>query len=304
MAESLLVVLPLFLLGAVAQPISIEARVKERLRPFRGVAGLAAKNLITGETVLVNADARFPTASTIKTAVMVEVFHQIQEGRLRRDTLVTLTDEVKVGEPVVLNRLHAGLALSVMDLVALMITASDNTATNMLISLVGTANVDRRLASYGLTQTKLFRPTFRDGRADVFPEEEREFGLGSTTPREMARLMELIVEGKVVSREACDEMLEILEEQHDRAILPRLLPLEQGLRVGNKTGEDLEKHPDARGVHRYVRADAAIVRGPGVRYVVAFFTRQGEDTRSSVDNDAMVTGAAVSRLIYDHFKRP
>jgi beta-lactamase class A len=266
--------------------------------------GLAAKDLRTGETILVNADTRFPTASAIKTAVMVEVYHQIAEGRFRRDTPLTLTDADKVGEPVLLNHLHAGLTLTVSDLLALMITVSDNTATNMLVGLVGTASVDRRLASYGLSATRLFRPTFRDGHADVFPDEEREFGLGAATPREMAHLMELIAEGKLVDRKACDEMIGLLRAQHDRAMIPRSLPIdEDGLQVANKTGEDLEKQPDARGVHRYVRVDAAIVEGERARYVLAIFARQGEDTRSSVDNEALVTGGALSRMIYDHFRR-
>jgi len=296
--------LVLLVVASVAGVPSIQSRVAERARAFRGVMGVAAKDLTTGETILVDADRRFPTASTIKTAVMVEAYHQIAEGRIRADTVVTLTEAAKVGEPIVLNHLHPGLPLTVSDLVRLTITVSDNTATNLLIGLLGTENVDKRLLVYGLTQTKLHRPTFRDGRADVDQEGEREFGLGVTTPREMARLMELIAEGKIVSRAACDEMIAILREQHDRAMIPRSLPLEEGLLVANKTGEDLEKLPDAGGVHRYVRADAAIVDGPRGRYVIAIFTRHGEDRRAGVDNSALVAGAEIARMVYDHFSRP
>jgi beta-lactamase class A len=156
---------------------------------------------------------------------MVEVYHQISEGKLRRDTKVTLRDSDKAGdETVPLNMLHDGVQLTVSDLLNLMIAYSDNTATNLLVGLVGTSNIDRRMASYGLNNTKIFRPTFRDGRADVFPEEEKEFGLGMTTPREAARLMELIAQGKIVSRAVGDEMLAILRKQQDRAMIPRSLP--------------------------------------------------------------------------------
>src|SRR5262245_55376464 len=230
-------------IAAAAAEAPIEQRIAERAKAFHGVVGVAATQLAKGETVAYNADLRFPTASTIKTAVMVEVYHRIAEGRLQSDTPVTLTDAAKVGEPVVLNGLHAGLQLTVADLVRLMITVSDNTATNLLIGLLGTEAIDRRLEAYGLRQTKLHRPTFRDGRADVDPESEREFGLGATTPREMARLMQLLAEGRIVSRAACDEMVAILREQHDRVMIPRLLPLEEGFLVANKTGEDLEKQP-------------------------------------------------------------
>ncbi len=153
------------------------------------------------------------------------------------------------------------------DLVHLMIVLSDNTATNLLIGRLGTARVNERLEAYGLRETKLFRPTFRDGRADVLPELEREFGLGMTTPREMARLMALIAEGKAVNRGASDAMLATLRRQQDRAMIPRLISTDDRIQIGNKTGTDEEKHALADGVKRHVRADAAIVTGPGFSYV-------------------------------------
>jgi beta-lactamase class A len=285
-----------------AKAPSFEERLRTRISAFRGRMGVAAKNLDTGETVLIDADTRFPTASVIKLAVMIEVYHQIAEGRLRRDTLLTLADDAKVGGSGVLGRLHAGTQLSVADLVGLMITLSDNTATNMLIGLVGTQAVDDRLVSYGLKDTKLFRPTFRDGKPDVFPELEKEFGLGMTTPREMALLMELIAEGRIVDRAACDDMLGILRQQDVLTMIPRSLPENEDVVVANKTGTDSEKVAGADGVERHIRGDVAYVTAPGLRYVVAILTRQVQDTRWSVDNEALTTGAEVSRMIYDHFR--
>jgi len=69
-----------------------------------------------------------------------------------------------------------------------MIAYSDHTATNPLVRMVTTEAVDKRLAAYGIENMKLFRPTFRDGKADLFPELEKEFGLGMTTPRDALRL--------------------------------------------------------------------------------------------------------------------
>ncbi len=265
--------------------------------------GIAVKNLGTGESFAVNGGTRFPTASLIKVAVMVEAYHQIAEEKFGRDTILTLSESDKAGdEPVVLNQLHGGIPLTVADLLSLMIAFSDNTATNLLVGLVGTANVDRRMVSYGLTSTKLFRPTFRDGRADVFPEEEKEFGLGMTTPREIARLFELIAQGEVVSRAACDEMLAMLSRQQDRAMIPRSLPFERdAIVVANKTGWDEEKLPDSSGFKGDVRSDAAYVKGPKARYVIAICARRIRDQRPSVDSEALVTGAVLSRMVYNYF---
>ncbi len=226
----------------------MEDQVGAVVRAFRGQIGVAAIDLRSGETIAVDADSRFPTASTIKTAVMIEAWQQAADGRLGMGTTLTLKEADKVGGAGVLRGLHDGLALTVADLIQLMIVLSDNTATNLLIERVGTARVNERLESYGLKETKLFRPTFRDGQADVLPELEREFGLGMTTPREMARLMALIAEGKAVNRQASDAMLATLRRQQDRAMIPRLLPADDRIQVGNKTGTDEEKQPLKDGV--------------------------------------------------------
>jgi beta-lactamase class A len=289
----------LALLAAPPSPSPVEQAIATRVHAFAGIMGVFAQDLETGETVAVDADRRFPTASAIKTAVMVEVMHQVSAGKLRRDQLVTLTDAVKVGGSGVLRQLRAGSEWSVADLLSLMITISDNTATNMLVGLVGTQAVDDRMVSYGLRQTRLYRPTFRGGHPDVYPEEEKEYGLGSTTPREMARLMELIARGQAVSPEISKQMVAVLAKQQDDDMIPRRLPADA--EVAHKTGMDEEKLPDASGLTGLVHADAGIVTTPKGRYVVAILARRGKDMRETADNDALVTGAEISRLLWDHF---
>jgi beta-lactamase class A len=289
------------LLASVTSDAGIDARV----RGFHGEMGLYAKNLGTGETIAVNADQRFPTASLIKVAVMAEIYRQIEAGKLRLDTAVTLRDADKAGdETVPLNMLHDGTVLTISDLLKFMIAYSDNTATNLLIARVGTKSVNALLDSLGLKKTRLYRPTFRDGRADVLPEEEKEYGLGSTTPREAATLMELIAQGKVVSRKACDQMIALLATQQDRAMIPRSLPFDtDDILVANKTGWDEEKNPDAKGFKGDVRNDAAYVKGPKARFVIAICARRIQDKRASVDNGTFVLGAELARMVYDRFER-
>lgn len=281
--------------------------VKEQLaaatREFKGEIGVYAKDLLSGEEVALNADAPFPTASTIKTAVMLEAYHRVAEGGLRMTDTLRLEDSAKVGGSGVLNGLSSGLQLTIGDLIYLMIAVSDNTATNLLVGRLGTKAIDDRLAGYGLKQTKIFRPTFRDGHPDVFPELERDYGLGMTTPREMGGLMALIAQGRAVNLQASIDMFGVLRRQQDRTMIPRLLPSDGSIVVGNKTGTDSEKQPDANGTRGSIRADAAIVTGSGVNYVIAIYTRRGADPASGPDNAALLAGARISRLVFDHFTK-
>ena len=290
-------------LAAAEEPGSAQREVAKRVLAFHGEMGVYAKNLDGGETIAVAPDVRFPTASLIKVAVMAEVFRQMDAGKFDRKTTVTLHDKDKAGdETIPLNMMHGGSVLTVSDLLKFMIAYSDNTATNLLVGMVGTANVDALLDSFGLKKTRLYRPTFRDGRADVLPEEEKEFGLGSTTPREAATLLELIAQGKVVSKAAGDEMISLLATQQDRAMVPRSLPFETDeILVANKTGWDEEKLADASGFKGDVRNDAAYVKTPKARYVIAICARRIRDKRASVDNETFKIGAEISRIVYDRF---
>ncbi len=279
----------------------MEERIAAIVRDFRGVMGVAALDLRTREWAAINADTRFPSASTIKTAVMLEAHHQAAERRVPLDATFTLRDTDKVGGSGVLNGLHEGVVLTTADLIHLMIVLSDNTATNLLVDRLGTARINDRLDAYGIREVRLFRATFRDGRPDVLPELERDFGLGMATPRDMVRLMALIADGKAVDRTASDVMLSTLRHQQDRAMIPRLIPAMRGLSIANKTGTDEEKHAGADNRKRHVRADAAVVTGPDFAYAVAIYARQIEDTRWGVENDAVVAGARISRLLFDHF---
>ena len=285
------------ILGQGQTAVSTGKSVDWLVQEFAGTAGVFAVNLRTGEEIAVNADARFPTASTIKTAVMLEVYHQAAEGSLSLDELLPVKDSDRVGGSGVLNGMSPGLSLKVRDLVHLMIVLSDNTATNVLVNRVGTRRIDDRLAGLGFKETKIFRPTFRDGKPDIHPELEKEFGLGMATPREMGRLMAMIAQGKAVNSEASQAMLATLRRQQDRAMLPRLLP--SGFQVGNKTGTDSEKIADAAGHRGAIRADAAIVEGKDAHYVIAVFTRRGRDMQGGVDNAGVVLGAKIARLVHD-----
>ena len=281
--------------GAADAVRSIVARVP-------GQVGVFAKNLSTGETIAINADQPFPTASVIKLAVLADAFQQIANGKLSLDARVRLTesDKVGIGDSGTLNELHDGTELTVADLLHLMIVVSDNTATNMVVERVGTASVNALMERYGLKQTKIFRPTFRDGRPDCCPELEKAFGLGMSTAREIGTLMEMIATGRAVGASASKQMLDILSRQQDRNMIARRIPFDApGVLVANKTGSDEEKVPDASGVRGHVRGDVAFIQAPNAKYVLAVFTRRVKDTSWTVDNAGVVAGAEISKVIWD-----
>ena len=113
---------------------------------FPGEMGVAVRDLGDGSETAVRGDRRFPTASLIKLAVMVEAYHRMAEGTLAREKAIEVAETDRAGdESVPLNMLHAGVRVTIPDLLNLMIAYSDNTATNLLVREVGAGAVDRRM---------------------------------------------------------------------------------------------------------------------------------------------------------------
>jgi len=100
-------------------------------------------------------------------------------------------------------------------------------------------------------------------------------------------------------------MIALLATQQDRAMIPRSLPVEKSdIFVANKTGWDEEKNPDAKGFKGDVRNDAAYVKGPKARFVLAICARRIQDKRASADNETFLLGAELARMVYDRFEAP
>src|SRR3984885_12347707 len=145
---------------AAAQPkstVTIDHRVQSAIQGFPGVVSLYAKNLDTGASYELRADAPVTTASTIKLPIMVELFAEAEEGKLDWNQKLELTDQDKVSGSGVLTELSGGDSLPIRDLMHLMIVVSDNTATNLILDRIGGNAVNRRMAQLGLTQTAVMR---------------------------------------------------------------------------------------------------------------------------------------------------
>ncbi len=125
---------------------------------FPGFMGVSVKDLSTGDEHHIYGDERFLAASSIKVPILIELFRKAKAGAVDLDEGITVPDEVKVGGTGVLKEFGDGTAtLSIGDLASLMVTVSDNTATNIIIDIVGFDDVNALLEGMGLTTIKLLR---------------------------------------------------------------------------------------------------------------------------------------------------
>lgn len=204
--------------------------LREYLKGLPGRHTVYYKSLVTGEVLDYNGSIPMMAASVIKIPVLVEVFRQIQAGKLKKDQLYVLKEGDKLPSCGCLNRMHEGLNLTVRDLYNLMIILSDNTATNILIRLLGgMEEINGSLAEMGYQTCRVNRLLF-DSEASDKGIENYVSGL------EIADMLEKMYRGRLVDKASSQEMLEILTSQRLKNKIPFYF---QGcVPIAHKTGED------------------------------------------------------------------
>ncbi len=206
----------------------LDATIHETDKSLDGVLGVYVLDLATNNSIALNADETFPTASTIKIAILAELFRQAQQGKLNLNEIYTLQPSDLVGGSGVANMLTPGTTkLTLRDVAVLMISVSDNSMTNVLINRVGMDNVNALLDSLGLTHTRL-RRKMMDVQAAA---EGRE---NVATPHEISQLLESLYRGKVLNKQSTDDFFNLLSIKKE-SYIPRYLP--EDLRIANKPGE-------------------------------------------------------------------
>jgi beta-lactamase class A len=288
------------------------ARFEDLARGFEGVLGVAAKRLDTGEELAYNGDDVFPTASTFKTVLLYVLYQEADAGRIDLTQRLTLRPEHRVPGSGVLQDLDPGATLTIKDIATLMITVSDNMATDLIYDLLGRQRVAQAVRALGMEQTSLPLDTWEilAGLHDLDPADPSltydtlKARLASrlapldcraareapdnnvTTPRDMVRLYEAIARGDGLSRPARDAVIDILKRQKFRERLPALLPF--GVQVAHKTGSI-----------RGVRNDAGLVYAGDLVYAVALFTKQARDGYAATQ-----LLARASLAVYEQFVGP
>jgi beta-lactamase class A len=182
-------------LASFCQPTSsqddqqLDQRLLSIAQAHHGHVALYAHNLKTGQTASLDPDQPVKTASVIKLGILLDAAEQIRAGQAALSEKLVLTHDNQVAGSGVLAQLTAPLELTLGDTLTLMIIRSDNTATNMAIDRLGLAHINATLRAAGLHQTVLYKKVFVPSQGPM-PADQPLFGLGKTTPREMAAIME------------------------------------------------------------------------------------------------------------------
>jgi beta-lactamase class A len=199
----------------------IEQSLSELLSSGKGMYGCSLYDLKTKESFAFQENESFYAASIIKVPIMAAVFAHAYEGKCRLKDKIQIHEEDFVPGDGILKHLSAGMEWTIYDLLVLMIIESDNTATNVLIDLVGIENIASHMTRWG------FRTSQLNHKLQISPDRKPgEFNV--ITPNEINQFLIHLASGRVVSMNACDRIIKILKQQKMNDLLPCLLPNEEG----------------------------------------------------------------------------
>ena len=246
----------------------LDARAGEMVERFEGVMGVAIGDLTDGRTIFKNEDRVFPTASSIKIAILLELYRQEQEarggaqGKAKLDDVYTFDPKDLVEDSQIMAGLTAGVTrVTNRDLAQFMIAVSDNAATNVLIDRVGKDNVNATLRGLGLTKTMLHRKMM-----DIAAAKRGDENV--STPQEMARLLETIYKGKALNKELTAAFIKQLSTSKKDSFLSYDLP--PGVEIADKPGS-LDG----------VRTDSGIIFAKNRPFAISVMTAYDRDERAA-----------------------
>lgn len=253
----------------------------------RGVLGYSVRNADTGERLERRGDEPFPTASLVKVPILVTLYDLVEKGEISLDDRIRVLKIDKVPGSGQLQHLHDGIEITVADAAWLMSTISDNTATNLLLDKIAFRRVWQKMEALGLPRTKVHSKSFLR-LTSVAMDSSVKYGLGVTTPNEMARLFELLSLGKAVSAASDSAILRTLEHNTYNEMLQRYV---EGVTMAHKDGEGDQ-----------VRTECALFRLQS-RVIACVLTRENQDQRWLVDNEAQLVMAKMGLAIVSAWPR-
>jgi beta-lactamase class A len=287
---------------SLQEDLQLDQQLQAIAAAHHGKLAVYAHNLRTGQTASLSPDLPVKTASVIKLGILLDAAEQIRAGKATFEEKLVLHHDNQVEGSGVLAQLDTPLALTLKDVLTLMVIVSDNTATNMAIDRLGLAHIDATLRAAGLRQTWLYKKVYVPATGPM-PPDQPQFGLGKTTPREMASLMERLATCRLALDDSapqpgdgplCGKLLHMLRSQQDRDSLPRdienLDTSEHGSAIADKIGA-LDQ----------VRNDVALIASKSGPIVIAAFTFDNADQRWNGDNEGERTLGKVGKAIIDRW---
>ena len=264
----------------------------------RGKVALFATQLNTGRTVALDPDVPVQTASVIKLTILFEAMEQVRAGKAKWDEKILLAPGDGVGGSGMLHFFDTPLTLTLKDVLTMMVIVSDNTATNLMIDRFTTKAVNDRMISLGLPDTVLYKKVFAPA-TEPMAADQPKFGLGKTTARQIATVIERIgrcdlgsTSAKDAQMAACAVALKMLKNQFYREGIARYLdhadpePAVSGEAVASKSGA-----LDA------TRSDVAIIASKSGPIVLAIYTYENADHGWTVDMEAQTTMAKIAQAV-------
>jgi beta-lactamase class A len=270
---------------------SLDQRVRREISAFKGKVALFARNLETGQEYSFSGDERVRTASTIKIAVMIEAFARVADGRAEWTDRLELTKAARYSGSGVLQEMADGLRPTLRDCVNLMMTVSDNTATNMVLDVLTTDAVNARMDALGFKKTRIMRKIGGGGDSkDGKDPANQGFGIGVATPHEMVRIMDKLDRGEIVSAAASKEMIELMKREQARFAIAR----------------DMADVPMASkyGALDRLRSSIAILYSKQGKIAMAITVDDAPEINWSVDNPAYLLISRLSEILAEGLANP
>ncbi|WOV87060.1 serine hydrolase [Sporosarcina oncorhynchi] len=184
---------------------SLREKIEARLEDAKGTWSVAVEDLTKGEAFSLNGNESFYAASVIKVPIMAAVFAAAEEGVIRLGDCLPLRRDNIVGGSGVLQFMSPGIELPIYDLITLMIIQSDNTATNMLIDLIGTEKIQAVMNGLGMERSEIHHK--------LMIVQANRTNSNDITAADITALLTRIARGECVSLHASEQMVRILKQQ-------------------------------------------------------------------------------------------
>lgn len=281
---SFLLLIIAFASGQAQTDKKLQKKIAEALKGFNGDVGVYVKNLKNGKTVAINADTVFLTASMVKIPILIGVMDKMNRGELGYHQSLTYKDSLLYAGVDILGSYKNDEKIDLSKVMMLMLTTSDNTASLWLQSLAGKGTrINELLDSTGFVTTRVNSRT--PGREAI----RNIYGWGQTSPREMATLMEKIVDGEIISGERSVQMLRLLGRNYwDEEAVSQIPP---DVFVASKNGA-----VDAS------RSEVIFVNGRGARYIFCICTKNNKDQSWEKNNEAWVLTRKLSKMLWEYYE--